>query len=82
MLWQSLVTLKLIQGGIMEISDDKKLEYIHHVLSELMEGSIEVAGVEGGTILVEVAVTFLEELFIWLSGKITPTRFWFTALIR
>lgn len=62
MLWQSLVTLKLIQGGIMEISDDKKLEYIHHVLSELMEGSIEVAGVEGGTILVEVAVTFLEDL--------------------
>jgi hypothetical protein len=46
----------------MEISDDKKLEYIHHVLSELMEGSIEVNGVEGGTILVEVAVTFLEDL--------------------
>mgnify|MGYP003625437989 FL=1 len=46
----------------MEISDDKKLEYIHHVLSELMEGSIEVAGVEGGAILVEVAVTFLEDL--------------------
>jgi hypothetical protein len=44
------------KGGIM--SKDKKLEYIHHVLKEIIDGAI----LTEDSILIETAVNFIEDI--------------------
>ena len=42
----------------MTLTNDKKLEYIHHVLVEVMNGTVEVEG----SVLLEIAVMFIENI--------------------
>ena len=54
--YQNGVTFVLKKGGIM--SKDKKLEYIHHVLKEIIDGAI----LTEDSILIETAVNFIEDI--------------------
>ena len=43
----------------MPLSDEKKLEYIQHILEDISNGSIED---KENSVLLEVAVQFIEEI--------------------